>query len=353
VRLARAIDTGNDLSVTPRIRLSPERPGEISARQGEARAASREARVQVRAEELAVEAEIRWFFDDILLVDAELAASERVAATRRKLASQTREQLATATTTAVDASLADLYAIESEAQVAERRSRRSVLVAALLDRIGRASGVKLQLSGEPAAWPPPPLPSEQTLIEAALRESPRVAGSATRIDGASARVQLEQTRRWPWLRFVDIGYEFGPSNTNVPLWTVGAGVELPIFHANGDAVRTAEATKTAARRLLEAEVETIVREVRARLREANAAAALVTEFRNAALPALEQASIETARALESGGINALRALSVDERRSHIEVELLKLVRQYRTAVDALRRAVGGPLPSATSSSHSR
>jgi outer membrane protein TolC len=349
VRLARAIDTGEDPRVAPRIRFTPERPGEIAAREAEARAARSEARAEMRAEEIAIEAEVRWLFDDIVLLDAEIASAERMAGTRRKLAAQTREQLTTATTTAVDVSLADLHAVEADAYVAERRSRRALVLEALLDRIGRPAEARLQLEGNPSAWPPPSLPPESTLIETALEGSPLVASAAAHIDGATARLHREQTRRWPWFRFVEVGYEFERSNTNVPLWTVGAGIELPIFNANGGAIRQAEASKGAAQQQLAAEVEKIVRDVRARLREANAAAALVTEFRRVALPALEQASAETTRALESGGISTLRALTVEDRRCHVEVELFKLVRQYRMAVDALRRAVAGPLVSSVSS----
>lgn len=343
VRVARAIDLGLTPRVVPRLRFSPERPGEIPAREAEARAASNEARAEARFEETAIESEVRWLFDDVVLLDAEIAAADRAAATRRRLATQTRERLATATATSIDVSLADLHALEADARLAERRSRRELVVAELLDRIGRPPGTKLQLQGDPTAWPPPPLPSEQTLIETALKRSPRVAGAAARIDGASARVDLEQTRRWPWFRFVEVGYELEASVTNVPLWTVGAGVELPILSANGGAIREAEASRTAAKQRFEAEVESIVRDVRARLREANAAAIMVSDFRNAALPMLEHASTETARALESGTIDVLRALSVDERRSLVELQLLQLVRRHRMAVDALRRAVGGPL----------
>lgn len=349
VRLARTIDRGEDPRAAPRLRFTPERPGELAAREAEARAAGRSARAEVRAEELAIEAEVRWFFDDIVLLDVEIAAAERMAEARRKIAAQTREQLATATTTAVDVSLADLHVVDSASHVAERRSRRALLVEALLDRIGRPPGARLELEGNPSAWPPAPLPSEQELMETALERSSRVVDAAARIDGANARLHREQTQRWPWFRFVEVGYEFERSDTNVPLWTVGAGIELPIFSANGGGIRQAEASRGAAKKQLEAEVERIVRDVRARLREANAAAALVTEYRKIALPALEQASTATDRALESGGIGTLRALTIEERRRHIEVELFRLVRQYRMAVDALRRAVGGPLVASVSS----
>ncbi|MDB4938442.1 MAG: hypothetical protein JWP87_5414 [Labilithrix sp.] len=345
VRVGRAIDRREDPLVIPRLRFYPERPGEIAAREAEARAVAGEARAAARAEESAIEGEIRWLFEDALVLDAEIAASERAAATRDKLAAQTGDGLRSATSTAVDADLATLYAIEAGARVAELRSRRTLLIAALLDRIGRGSGTKLELAGEVGAWPPPPLPSEQVLIAAALKQSPRIVGSAARIDAANARLHLEEGRRWPWFNFAEVGYEIQPATNNVPLFTVGGGIEVPLFHMNGGAVRQAEASRSAARQGLEAEVEGIVRDVRLRLREAEAAAALVTELRAASLPVLERAQTETARALEAGAIDTIRALTVEERRNLVELELFKLVRRYRTAVGELRRAIGGPLPS--------
>jgi outer membrane protein TolC len=345
VRVARAIDTGEPLSATPRLRFSPERIGEIPAKQAEARAATREARALLRAEEIAIESEIRWLFDEIVLLDAEIAAADKMAAARRRHATQAQEQLGTATATAIDTSLADLLAVEADAHVAERKSRRALALGELVDRAGLPPGTTPRLEGNPTAWPPAPLPPEETLIETALRGSPDIAGAAARIDGANARVHLEQTQRWPWFRFLEVGYEFGPTGTNVPLFTVGASVELPIFSANAGGIRRAEAANDAAKRRLESEVQKTTRDVRGRLREANAAAALVADFRRAAIPVLERAGNETARALETGGTNTLRALDVEERRCKVEIELLTLVRRYRTAVDALRRAVGGPLVS--------
>lgn len=343
VKVGRAIDERESLLVTPRLRIRPERPGEIAAREAEARAARDEARAALRAEEIALEAEIRWLFDDVVLLDAEIAASERVAEARRKLATQVRDELGTAMSTGVDADLTALFSVEADGEVAELRSRRALVVGILLDRIGRP-GAKMELSGDASAWPPPALPPEQALIELALRRSPAIAGSAARMDGADARLHLEEGRRWPWLNFVEVGYEIEPSRTGVPLFTVGAAIEVPIFHTNGGAVRQAEASKAASKHLLEAEVEAIVREVRARVREVDAAAALVTQFRAASLPLLERARGELDRALSAGAINAVRALTLEERTNVVELKLFRLMRRYRSSLDALRRAVGGPLP---------
>jgi outer membrane protein, heavy metal efflux system len=343
VRLGR---TNEDLNVvTPRLRFKPERPGEIGAREAEARAERDELEAHVHAEEMAIETEIRWFFDDVVVLDAEIAASERAAATRGKIAAQVKNDVGAATATGIDSDLADLFALEADGDVAELRSRRALLVTALLDRLGAPKDTKLVLAGDASAWPPPPLPSEQVLVEHALRRSPRVAGSAARIDGANARLHREEARRWPWLEFFEVGYEITKSPTGVPLFTVGAGVELPIFSTNGGGVRHAEASKAAAAHQLEAEVEKTTREIRQRVREVEAAAALVTEFRQKSLPLLERARADMERALAASSINMVRALTIEERINLVEVKLFKLVRRHRTSLDGLRRAIGGPIPS--------
>jgi outer membrane protein TolC len=259
VRVARAIE-GEPQAVTPRLRYSPERIGEISARQAEAHAKVREARAAVHAEQIAIEMEVRWLFDEIVLLDAEIAATERMAAAQRRRAEQAQDQVATSTVTAVDASLADLRAVEAEARTAERRSRRALALGELLDRMGLPAGAEPRLEGNAEVWPPTPLPSEQTLIESALDRSPVVAGAAAQIDGASARARLERTRRYPWFRFVEVGYELAPRSivngqpleTTIPPLTVGAAVELPILSTNEGGVRRAEAAGDAAKRHLEA-----------------------------------------------------------------------------------------------------
>ena len=65
------------------IRLRPSRPGEVDAKVAEVRAVEAELRAEARAEAISLEADVRWLFDDVLLLDAEIAAADAVAATRR------------------------------------------------------------------------------------------------------------------------------------------------------------------------------------------------------------------------------------------------------------------------------
>lgn len=331
------------------IRVTPSRPGEVDAEVAEARAVEAEARAEARAEALSLEADVRWLFDDILLLDAEIAAADAVASARQRLATKMRAGLAAAEVTAIDEAMAELAAAEAAQDSAEQRGRLQEARSALLDLTGLDPGAQVRLVGEPAAaWPPPELPPEEALIEAALRSRPEIKLAAARIDAADARGHIERAKRWPWLSFVELGYDFAPGIEGALGWTFQAGVELPIFDTNRGGVRVADAARAEAKRALSAEVELVVREVRGRLREARAAAALVTELQRRAVPAAERAAAAARRALEGREVDAIRALTIDERRVGVELRLLDLRRRYRTAIAELRRAVGGPLPVAPS-----
>lgn len=332
------------------LRFSPDRPGEIDADVAEARATQAEAQSGARAEVIAIESDVRWLFDDVALLDAEIAAAHAVAEARRSLAEQMKSRLAASEATAIDEAMAELSAVEAEADVAELRARRSEVLGALLDRIGLDPKATVEVVGEPPlAWPPADLPSEQALVEEALRRRPEVAIASARIDAADARIFAERSKRWPWLSFVELGYQFTPETRMTGLgWTLQAGVELPIFDTNRAGVAASEGARSASQRALAGEVEAVTREVRLYLREAEATRALVTELRARVLPASERAAHARRRALEGRTVDVIEALSVDAQRVKVELRLLGLIRRYRTAVSELRRAVGGRLPSRAS-----
>ncbi|AUX33874.1 MULTISPECIES: TolC family protein [Sorangium] len=326
------------------VRIRPPRPGEAGAAADVARADVDVARAETRVSELELEAEVRWLFDDVLLLDAEIEALEAVAATRRRLADQERARVNAAQGTAVDEAMAALSAAVAEEDGAVPRARREVARAALLERVGLDPAAPVRLVGEPAASAPlVALASEEALIEAALRNRPEIALAAAEIDAAGAEGALARATRWPWLSFVELGYEFSPATRDPLGWTLEAGLELPLFDTRASEIAAADAGAIAAQRALAAEVQRVAREVRDRLRAARAAGVLVEEFRARALPAVERAGVEVARALDSRQIDAVRALSLEERRAAAQVKLLKLVREYRTALAELRIAVGGPV----------
>lgn len=323
------------------LRVFPDKPGALGADIAEARAKHAQALAYLRIEEQAIEADVRWAFDDAVLLDAEIAITKTIAQTRQTMVAQLQARVAASTGTALDEALAELSSVEADSDLAQHEARRREVRGLLFDRIGLPPDSAVEVLGEPPlSWPPAPLPSERVLIEQALRSSPEIAVAAAKIDAADARSFAERAKRIPWLTFFEVGYEFTPKPTLGLAWTFRGAVDLPIFEASGNGIVAANATKTAAERAFEAEVERVVREVRASVREVQAAEALVTQYRNRALPAAERAAKEAQRALENHSIDAIRALSIEERRAVVDLHLLQLIRRYRTAVSGLRKTSG-------------
>lgn len=332
--------------VRPSVRYQPRRPGEISAEVAEAKALEGQAEAELVAEERALEAETRWLFEDVLLFDAEIKTADAVMAARQELAAQMKTKLDMAIATSLDDAFAELAAVDAAQDSAELSAKRALALARLLDVLGLDPSKPPKIVGEaPMAWPPPKLPDEQTLVEEAIVHDGRIAAASARMDAQSARIAIERGKQAPWLTFVEVGYEFGPKTTPGLGFTLQAGVDLPIFDTNRNNVRAREATLSAEKYALIAEVERVAHDVRLRLREAQAAEALVTKYRASALPVAERAQKASKQALEGRGIDVIRALMIDERRVLVELRLLQLMRRYRIAVSELRRVVGGRLPS--------
>lgn len=328
------------------LRVSVPRPGEIEAKVAVARAEEAEARARAHAEAIAIEADVRWLFDDVVLLEAQIAAADAVAEARRAVADRMKTRLDASEATALEEAMAAMAAVDAEQDRAELAADRSAARAALLERLGLDAGAGVQLVGAPLdAWPPAPLPGEPALVEEALRRRPEIEVAAARVDASDARASLERAKRWPWFSFLEAGYQVGPGIPAGLGWTFQAGVEVPILDTNRAGVAAADAAQAAAKKALDAAVERVAREVSLRLRAARDAATLVTELRARALPVTARAETVVKRALEGQNVDVVRALTVDERRVVLELRLLRALRRHRVAVAELRRAVGGPLPS--------
>ncbi|AKT41125.1 TolC family protein [Chondromyces crocatus] len=327
------------------LRFRPSRPGEADAATATARSEEVTAIAEARAEELTIEADIRWLFDEAALLEAEIEAADRVLEARRERARQMKARLEIAQATTLDDVMAELSAVEAEQGGFDRRARLEAVKGELLDRAGLSPSSTVRLvGGATRRWPPPDLPSEEALVEAALRNRVEVATAAAQIDATHALAFIEQRRRWPWFTFVEVGYQFAPSVETGRGWTFELALELPVFNTGRAGAEAAEVTHRAAKTALVAEVKLVTREVHAALLEVRAAEKLVTEFRRRAIPAAERADAAAQQALEARGISGVDALLTRERLASTEQKQTELMRRYVTGVDALRRAVGGRIP---------
>jgi cobalt-zinc-cadmium efflux system outer membrane protein len=339
-----------EVALRPQLRFAFPRPFENEARMAAARAEEALARGALQGEEQALEAEVRWLYDDARLFDAELVSLRAIATSRRLTSERVSQGTEVGAATQLERSLAELSALDVEHDLAGAEQRRAAAVERLLDRVGGMAPLDLRagdaitLEGEPIeAWKPVPIGDDLALVQAALRRSPAVGVSGARLDAARASIDAERARQWPWLTLLGAGYQFG--NALTPGFTLQLGLELPVFDTNRAAVQRSEAAVVAEAKGLAAEVERTSLAVRERARAVRSAEALVASYLAASGGVLSRAREASASALASPGLDVVRALELDQRRAAAELRLVRLVRAYRSALADLRRAVGGTLPS--------
>ncbi len=162
--------------------------------------------------------------------------------------------------------------------------------------MGLDPSVPVRLIGAPkGAWPPRSCPRRRRPSSSRSSRRPEIELAAAQGDAADATLHAERAARWPWLSFVEVGYEFRPESVLGRAWTFGLGIELPVFDTHRAATVAADTARKAEQRALGAAVELVTREVRTSLSEAQATRALVTELRRRMTPAAERAGAEAQR----------------------------------------------------------
>ena len=343
VRLDQILDREPRVDVS--LRFSPPRPGEVDAKVAQARAEGNEARAEANLEAHTQELEVRLLFSDVLLYDAEIEAADAASGSQRRLLGLIKARTERALSTWLDEISAELAARETEQDRAILKADRDIAFGALMDRLGLPEDAPVRLVGDARELALlPELPDEETAILLALKNRPEIAAVAARIDAAEASIYVEKAQRMPWLSFFEVGYTFAPRIPEGLGWSFGAGVELPLLSLNNGAVLRAEAERTAAKRALEAEVERVVLEVRARLREARVARDLVRAHAEGPAPAADRATAEAKKAIDAAQVDALQLEIIEERRLKVAMVKLDLLRRFYTAFVSLSLAVGGKLP---------
>jgi outer membrane protein TolC len=267
-------------------------------------------------------------------------------AAREAVAVQMKARLDASQATALDEAMAAVTAAEAVEDRVDLAARRGAARAALFVQLGLPADADVRVTGAPPdAWPPPPLPDERALVEAALRTRPEIATAAARVEATGARAFAERVKRLPWLSFVEVGYEVGPGIPDGQGFTLQAGIDLPTFDLNRKGVIAAESAQTAAKLGFVAAVQGVSREVSVRLQAARVAEGQVTELKKIVQPASQRASAAIQQAVQGHDVDVVLALMVDVRRVRVELLYLDAIRRYRTAVSDLRRSLGGQLPS--------
>lgn len=322
------------------LRARPPLPGAVRAKREIARAEFEEAGAEAERARQLLAVRVRELFDLSLLHAraAELAA-EAASLESREVALLKRE-LERGVITRGDVAERALESSRSRLKCDRIARRLAASNGALTRLLGPSAPTTVIPLGEPSA--PDELAAideaDATLVERALHARPEIRGAAASIDAAQARSWLEKAEQWPWLSFVQVGYDFRPSGAEA--WQAGVAVDLPLFHRNRDGVRAAEADLLVVRRGFEAIARQIAEEVSTALVRAGEAAGDLERFRQGPARAAASSLRATEVAHRRGQASASDLLRAERRDIEARLTELTLAEEYVAAFAELGAAVG-------------
>ena len=329
-------DGGDTSELT--LRARPPLPGAVQARAEIARADFEQSSAQAERARQLLAVRVRELFDLALLQERAAAlAAEAATLESRELALLERE-VARGVTTRGDVAERALDSARTRRDCDRAARRMAASREALASLLAVPTATPVVPVGEPSAPASLEALGAGELVERALRARPEIRGAAASIDAAHAEAWLERAEQWPWLSFVQVGYDFRPSGAEA--WQAGVAVDLPLFHRNRDGVRAAEADLFVVRRGFEAVVREIADEVRTSLAHARDAASDLERFRQGAARATASGRRAIAAARTLGQASEGDLVRAERRDIEATLTELELTEEYIAAFAELVAAVG-------------
>ena len=322
-------------------RVEPPHLGELSARKAIAETDTRVAMARLKMTQSQVESKVRSFFREIAFVTEQLGAANQSIAANLNLVELAQTRASMGLGTQVDVALARMAYEEVKQEAVELRAENDILKANFLRHLGLPSATKLELELQQLQIDTLlTLPSEDELIKLALEHRFELDVAAARIEKADAQSYIENSKAWPRLSQIRVGYEMRLGDEVEGAVTGGLSLEVPLFNLNGGARAEAEARQSLRKAQLDAQVESIIVEVRKQYRQVQAAAEAVTTLQLGAKEAATKAT-EAAKASMAAGQVDIRGLAeIESRASSVHRKWLKTLRRYHQEVMQLTEAVG-------------
>lgn len=324
------------------LRVPIERPGTLDARADAVRHAAAMARAEADevGREVARDARLahaRWVVASERVTQAEQAVAlaeagrARLAEARRRGEADETELLA-----------AELAQTAAQGDLALARSEVTRWWAALAARVGFTPGCTPSPNAPDWVAEARSLTETPELEALALSRRPALGRLAAELARAEARAHEARAATWPWLAWVQVGYEV-VSPAAADTWGFALSLEVPVGTWDGAGIEAAEAEQRGLERAARATVDEVAREVTAARDEVEGQLGVLEQLEALAPPALLRARLEPLRtAARTGQADPDAVMDLERDLLRLERRKLDARLALAEALVRLRAALGEP-----------
>ena len=327
-------------SVDLALRVPIPHPWIRDARASKAELETAGARARVDEVKRHIRAEVRKLFVTLAVLELDrkqMQLSARLSLKHEKLVGQRLEAQAA---TRRDHSMTGLRHAETMDRLASLDIRRADTVGRLRRVIGigpkqKVTFVTRELSPRAATA----TLDEARLVKRALSRRPDLREAAARVGQARADAYIARARRWPWLRFAELGYGVRPDPD--PLnFEISFALDIPLLSLNLGRIAVRDARVS--RRELEekARIMKVAQDVGRAVHRVRMTASRLKAMDRILLPAVKKTDAALSDAVSQGAVDPLDLMVAESRRIRARRQHLKAMLAHHLALIELESVTG-------------
>lgn len=313
-----------------RFRWRPPFPSTYKARRSQLAALSRVKAQEIRTSLYRLVAQARELHARISLIDGKLALYRELAEIRRRSWQFHLKQAQAAVSSFLEADFAKLSYLDTETEITALKTQRATLSSSLMTMLGLGAGYNIASAAAGAADKMAPAPSIKTLVKRTLKRHPALLALDEQQKAQHALLWLEKSRRYPWLSFVQVGWDFSEKKVQNRFF-MGLGLRLPLFDWNTGAIRlqnTRLALLKTRKKGLETQLESTIQ---AAYRRVVATAKAIAHYRKTR-PKIEEILLRTRETSKRPGIDLNRIFRIQGSAIRFKLAYLQRLLDHQRAL---------------------
>ncbi len=324
-----------------RLRWSPPFPGAYRARRTQAAALAHGDAQKLNLMVFELIARARDLHACLVITHRRIAARRRLLAILRQQWDHRRKQVAAGVISQLKADLSELATLNSKRRIAALESTRARLQGQLRTMLQLKRGQRIATRAKASARPVTPL-STKILVRQALAQHPALAALQARYKARHAALWLAKSKRYPWIDFVQAGYDFGEESLPAR-FQFGIGITLPILDGNSGRIKQERQRLSLLKAQTKALRRQLAAEVKSRRLAVSATYKALHRYRTITRPKLDKIRLRAEGAAKREGVDLNEVFRVRSLVARFELARLDQLLAFRRAQIRLDLAVARPV----------